>query len=576
MLKSIYKLALMAALTTTTMEGLAQKTPYELDKNGNTTVTYAELRTYYDKLLAGRTDAKLIDIGPTDTGKPLQLIVLSKDGDFDPQSIKAKGKAVMFINNGIHPGEPEGIDASMMFIRDILKAEQLPKDLVLCVIPVYNISGMLDRGVTRANQNGPDAYGFRGSRQHYDLNRDFIKGDTRNSRLFQQVFSTWDPDVFFDTHTSNGADYQYVMTLIETHKDKLHPKLAPYMKERFTDVLYTRMKAAGFPMIPYVDSKGETPESGLVSFLESPRYSTGYAALHNTIGYMPETHMWKPYKQRVESTYLLMKNLFEVAVAEAKTLVALRNDIKAEVSEQQSFPISWELDEEHVDTISFMGYASGKRASAVSGKDRLFYDRTKPFTKQVPYYTTYKPKVVVQKPKAYVLPQGYDRIVELMQLNGVKMEPLAKDTVLTVDMYYITGYKTYSNAYEGHYPHHSVEVRTERMEIPYYSGDWLIETNQPMNRYIIETLEPQGMDSFFNWNFFDAILSQKEYFSAYIFEDTAADLLAKDAELKKRFDDAKRADPKMMEDARLQLDWIYRQTPAYEKTHLLYPVGRML
>lgn len=578
MSKKIFKtLALSAILTATSYMNIhAQVTPYEKDVNKNTTVTYQELQDYYSTLLEGRKNVKLFNIGLTDVGKPLQLIVLSKDGDFDPTSIKAKGKAVMLINNGIHPGEPEGIDASMMFIRDLLDENKLPDDLVLCVIPVYNIAGMLNRGVTRANQNGPDSYGFRGSRQHYDLNRDFIKGDTRNSRLFQKIFSTWDPDVFFDTHTSNGADYQYVMTLIETHKDKLHKNLAPYMKEKFTDELYKRMEKEGFPMVPYVDSKGETPETGLVSFLESPRYSTGYAALHNTIGYMPETHMWKPYQQRVEATYLLMKHLFEVAVQESKELVELRNKVKHSVASQEEFPITWTLDTNLVDTITFLGFESGKKPSEISGEDRLFYDRTKPFKKDVPYYNTYKPSVVIKKPKAYIVPQAYDQLIALMQANGVSMHQLPEDTTMKVEMYYITGYKTQTAAYEGHYPHHSVEVKPEVMDVEFFKGDWLIKTDQAINRYIIETLEPQATDSFFNWNFFDAILSQKEYFSSYIFEDTAAELLATDKELKEKFEEAKRQDSKLRESGRAQLEWIYKHTPYYEHSHLLYPVGRII
>lgn len=576
--KSLLKSMALAAvlLSTGMMEIKAQKIPYELDAKKNTTVTYQELQDYYSALLKGRKDVKMIDYGLTDVGKPLQLIVLSKDGDFDPKSIKAKGKAVMLINNGIHPGEPEGIDASMMFIRDLLQANKLPDNLVLCVIPVYNIAGMLNRGESRVNQNGPNEYGFRGSRQHYDLNRDFIKGDTRNSRLFQKIYSTWDPDVFFDTHTSNGADYQYVMTLIETHKDKLHKDLAPYMKSKFTDELYRRMEKEGFPMVPYVNSKGETPESGLVSFLESPRYSTGYAALHNSIGYMPETHMWKPYQQRVESTYILMKNLFEVSIKESKDLVALRKNIKQQVAAQTDFPVSWTLDTEKVDQIEFRGFESGKKTSEVSGQERLYYDRSKPFSKQVPYFANYKPSIIIKKPKAYIVPQAYDRLIELMQTNGVKMHQLTTDEIKEVEMYYITSYKTQGSPYEGHYPHHSVEVSPKMMQVPFYRGDWIIETNQDINRYIVETLEPQAMDSFFNWNFFDAILSQKEYFSAYIFEDTAAKLLKNDLELKKSFEEDKKQDPKLAESGRTQLEWIYKRTHHYEHNYMLYPVGRIL
>ncbi|WP_245153221.1 M14 family zinc carboxypeptidase [Sphingobacterium sp. CZ-2] len=554
----------------------AQQTPFEKHGGKNITSTYEELLPYYQQLASGRKDMKILDYGKSDVGKPIQLIVLSADGDFDPKSIRAKGKTVMLINNGIHPGEPEGIDASMMFIRDILKQKRLDKDLVLCVIPVYNIAGMLNRGESRVNQNGPEAYGFRGSAQHYDLNRDFLKGDTRNSRVFQEIFNTWDPDVFFDTHTSNGADYQYTMTLIETQKDKLHPQLAPFMREKFTEVMYAKMKERGFPMIPYVNSQGEIPETGIVSFLESPRYSTGYAALHHTIGYMPETHMWKPYADRVKSTYDLMDILYEQTRKHGQELHAIRSSVKEAVKQQKEFPINWKLNTAIVDSITFLGFESGKKASQVSGLERLYYDRKKPFKKNIPYFTTYEPTITIKKPKAYILPQGYDHLVNLLQINGVQMHPLERDTLMDVEMYYIDSYKTQNNPYEGHYPHHSVEVSAKKMQRTFYAGDWCIETNQEKNRYIIETLEPQAIDSYFNWNFFDAILSQKEYFSAYIFEEEAVELLKKDPQLKKEFEKAKKADQKLAESARMQLEWIYKRSPYYEDSHNLYPVGRIL
>ena len=86
-------------------------------------------------------------------------------------------------------------------------------------IPVYNVDGALSRQDTsRVNQNGPEAFGFRGNARHLDLNRDFIKADSLNARTFAQVFTRWDPDVMVDTHTSNGADYQHVVTLIATQQ----------------------------------------------------------------------------------------------------------------------------------------------------------------------------------------------------------------------------------------------------------------------------------------------------------------------------------------------------------------------
>jgi len=188
----------------------AQLTPFELSKDKNYTATYAQVIAYYQKLSTQYTQMKMISYGTTDVGKPLSLIVLSKDKVFDPVLIKKQNKRVLLINNGIHPGEPEGIDASMMLVRDLLKNNKLPKNVVLCFIAVYNIDGCLNRGVSRINQNGPRAYGFRGNYKNLDLNRDFIKADSKNAWAFEQILNTWQPEVFLDNHTSDGADYQYI------------------------------------------------------------------------------------------------------------------------------------------------------------------------------------------------------------------------------------------------------------------------------------------------------------------------------------------------------------------------------
>ena len=103
---------------------------------------------------------------------------------------------------------------------------------MIVIIPVYNVGGALNRGsYSRANQNGPEAYGFRGNARNLDLNRDFIKCDSRNARSFNRLFNQWKPDVFVDTHTSNGADYQYVMTLISTQKDRLGGALGEFLTQ---------------------------------------------------------------------------------------------------------------------------------------------------------------------------------------------------------------------------------------------------------------------------------------------------------------------------------------------------------
>jgi len=85
----------------------------------------------------------------TDSEKPLHLLVISDDKQFDPKEIRKENKRIILINNGIHPGEPAGIEASLQLAAELLNNKtgisKILKNTVICIIPVYNIGGMLDR-----------------------------------------------------------------------------------------------------------------------------------------------------------------------------------------------------------------------------------------------------------------------------------------------------------------------------------------------------------------------------------------------------------------------------------------------
>ena len=569
------KYFLLLSIFIFSMNTFAQQTPYEKG-NKNQTATYSEVIGFYTELAKSEPQARLLTYGNTDFGKPLHLLVLSKNKIFDPLEIRKKNQRILLINNGIHPGEPEGIDASMALARDLLKSKHLPDNVVICIIPVYNIDGSFNRGNTsRANQNGPEAYGFRGNSKNYDLNRDFIKTDSKNSAAFQEIFNAWQPEIFVDTHTSNGADYQYTMTLIPTQKDKLNPVLSNYLTQTMLPALYQEMAKKGFELIPYINSIEETPDQGITGFLESPRYSTGYAALHNTIGFMPETHMLKPYDKRVESTYKLLQTYINLVSRDAEIIGQNKRKADQATAEQKEFPLSWKLNEQLYDSIEFKGYAAKYKPSLVSGADRLYYDRNEPYTKHIKYFNKFEPALTVEKPVAYIIPKAWDRIIDLLKLNGVKIQQLAHHTVLPVDLYYISDYKTSSRPYEGHYLHNSVKLDTKDQQLGFYEGDYIVYTNQPQNRYIIETLEPQATDSFFSWNFFDSILDQKEHYSAYVFEDTAAEILRNNPDIQKKLAQKRAEDPKFAKDGAAQLEFVYKSSNYYENTHLRYPIARL-
>jgi len=162
-----------------------------------------------------------------------------------------------------------------------------------------------------------------------------------------------------------------------------------------------------------------------------------------------------------------------------------------------------------------------------------------------------------------------------MKWNGVEMTQLTEDKTIEGEVYFIRDFDT-RDAYEGHYLHSNVAVEKRVILLPYFAGDYVVKTDQITNRYIVETLEPQAPDSWFAWNFFDGILMQKEYFSPYIFEDEAAEMLRNDPDLKAELEEKKNSDKKFAESAYAQLDFIYKKSKHYEPTHQRYPVMRVI
>jgi hypothetical protein len=572
------KLNVLAFALLFSMNLVAQPYQTQFERSGGTeTPTYHEIISWWKKLDAGSSRVKMLTMGMTDAGYPLHLVVISNHGDHHFPSIRGN-KRVILINNGIHPGEPDGIDASMLLARDIvINKYKIPDHVVLAIIPVYNIGGCLNRSANfRVDQNGPEEFGFRGNSQNLDLNRDAIKCDSRDARAFTEIFHLTDPDVFVDNHVSNGADYQHVMTLLTSQHSKLGGVMGKFMSEKFEPALYSLMKAKGFDLLPYVNSFGDTPENGWPEYWDSPRYASGFASLWHSFSFVPESHMLKPYDQRVKASYALMQSFIEFTGNHATEIRRLRDETKKAVADAQQFPISWNLDRSRFREITYKGYEAGRKASEVSGLPRLYYDRNKPFEKQVKIFNEYIPTRHIEKPAAYVIPQGWWKVVELLQLNRVKMHQLKNDTVIAAEVYRIEDYKTLPRQYEMHHLNSDVRISVSRQLVPFRKGDWFIPMNQVANRFLVETLEPQAEDSYFAWNFFDAILGQKEGYSAYAFEDIAAAYLKTDSALQKKLKDRRLSDTAFANNARAQLNFVYQNSPWYEPVHMRYPVYRVV
>lgn len=547
-------------------------TPFE-QSGGKLSATYQQCIDFYKALDSVSDKISMYEAGPTDAGFPLHVVTFDASKNYGVPGVHFR----ILINNSIHPGEPDGMDACMMLMRDLANGKiGIPGNVQLSVIPVYNIGGALNRGsYSRVNQVGPAAYGFRGNAQNLDLNRDFTKNDSYEAQTFAKIFHRVRPQVFIDNHVSDGADYQHTMTLLSTQYDKLGAQLGSYMRDSLDPAIYRKMEQKGWPMIPYVNFEESDPRKGWTAFYDPPRFSAGYAALFGAIAYTPETHMLKPFKQRVESTYDLMCIIIRESADRAGEIHhRIKVDDEREDAEML-FPLSWKPDTTKASYHTFRGYEPIYKKSEVTGQQRLYYDRSKPFTATIPIHDHYVPEQVVKAPEMYIIPQGWHKVIDRLKLQDIEMRQFEKDVEKEVIAYHVDDYKTLNRAYESHYKHYDIKVTPFKTKVNIRKGDYYIYTRQPNARFIVEMLEPTGDDSYFAWNFFDAILQQKEGYSDYRWEDVAAAYLKEHPEVKRQLEEKKKSDPAFAKDAAAQLKFVYQHSPWYEPAHLRYPVFRV-
>jgi hypothetical protein len=555
------------------------KTVFE-NTGGLETATYAEGIDWWTKLEDASPFVRMETFGETDAGLPLHLIIINGKRNFSRENILESSQLICLVNNGIHPGEPDGIDASMLFARDLVSDpdfEEKHKDVVVLIIPFYNVGGALNRSCcSRANQNGPESYGFRGNARNLDLNRDFIKCDSKNAKSFNELFSSWDPDIYLETHVTNGADYPYTMTFLTSQADKLGFGLGEYVRNDLSDYMYKAMQDEGDEMIPYVNLFGDSPDAGYTCFYDSPRYSTGYAALHLSIGLLTETHMLKPFKQRVESTHRFMHHLMNHLTESSQKIQALRKAAHTEILNLGEFAIDWELDSSRSTSLPFKGYEAYYDTSNVTQKPQLFYNQNKTWEKEIPFLNFMKPSNIIKAPHYYLMPTAWNDVVELLRLNRVEMKLIERDTTLDVVAYEMLDFQTAKSPYEGHYLHNNCKTEKQYWNKTLQAGSYyLIDLNQKKKRFIFETLEPEAPDSYFNWNYFDEILQQKEWFSSYVFDAKAEEML-KDPKIKKVYDEMMVKDSTFSESTMNQLYFLYRNSEHYERErHMIYPVFRI-
>ncbi|MEA5111729.1 hypothetical protein SDC9_17632 [bioreactor metagenome] len=546
------------------------------------TPSYAETLDYCKRLDAASPMAALISIGTSPQGKEIPMMIVDRDGLKDPVSIREKGRVITLIQACIHPGEPDGKDAAIILLRDMLinnKHRDLLEKSSILFIPIVNVDGHERFGpYNRINQNGPEEMGWRTNAQNLNLNRDFLKADAGEMQQWLKIYSTWLPEFFIDIHTTDGADFQYALTYDIEVFGTLDSGITRWLSNIYEPRITAKMKENGFPIFPYVQFRNwHDPRSGLRTGAAPPMISQGYAALQNRPALLIETHMLKDYKTRVDATIQMLTHTLFIINHQAdnlKTLVEMADkSTAAPAFRKQPHPVSWNTSKTDSTMVDFYGFDYQVLKSDLTGGDWFVYDNTRPMVMKLPFFNKSLPETTVLLPEAYIIPAEWAEVINRMKLHGIKMDILTEPAEITVKSYKFKDYEFRRTPNEGRQMVKTGLTDTEETRA-FPVGSVIVKTNQRTAKVIAAILEPAASGSYVEWGFFNAVFEQKEYSETYVMEKMAREMLEKSPELRKEFE-ALKSEPDFISNQWNILNWFYSKTPYWDQQFLKYPVGKI-
>ncbi len=544
---------------------------------------YAETMAYCRRLDEASDQARMIRIGRSPQGRDLFIVILSRDGASSAADLKKSGKPLLFFNNGIHSGEIEGKDASMMLMRDILvtgsKRELLDR-ANLAFVPIFSVDGHERFGpYSRANQNGPSEMGWRTTGQNLNLNRDWMKADALEMRSLVRWLSAYRPDVFFDNHTTDGGDWQYVIT----HDTARWPTMdaeALAMAEELDGTLLKDLNGAGFSSAPYFGGFSQArPERGASLSIYSPRFSHGYWHLFNRPAVLIETHVLKPYEPRVRSTYAAMESAIRWAGRSADRLLGAirRAEERERAMKEGDVLIVAARTASAARPWTFLGYEPANRPSAVTGASVRDWDRGRPISIETTLRDRFEPARIAPLPAAWLIPAQWQEAIGLLALHGIAYRRLdlpgeGVEREFAVQM--LREPKFSAEPFEGRMTaQFRVEPGRRRVFIP--KGSVVVPVGQAGVRMAQHLLEPENEDSLAKWGFFNAIFQRTEYAEDYAMEPIARRMLAEDPALRAEFEKRLAEAPAFAASPGARLMFFYERSPYLDQMWQVHPVIRL-
>jgi hypothetical protein len=546
----------------------AQQTRAERTKYAETSL-YTDVISFLDSLQERGAKIHVGFIGRTMQGRDVPYVIASRPLVTTPLEAKRLGRPIVYVQGNIHSGEVEGKEAMLAMLRDLTldPKRNVLDSIVLIVVPDYNADGneaLAPQLRNRGAQNGPEMVGTRPNAQGINLNRDYVRAETPESKGSLAMFNAWDPDVFVDLHTTDGSYHGYALT----YAPSLHPAAAiagatfggAYARDSMLPVLRQRMKVRdNFAIFDYGNFSGdEGPRAGpgearsWSTYSHTPRYGTNYYALRGRISVLSEAFSHDPFERRVKSTYAFVHELLSFTAERSKSVLAISRGSDAGLESGKSFdvpiragtmahPSTQVVVEELLDTIpeareTLRAQAAAAAAARTAGGGRggrggggagggrggpaacawpltqpgmrCGMVRTGKFVNQkMLVRDRFDATLTAKLPVAYLLRKmpGQDSLVAELRLHGVVVERLtsrldARGEQFTVDSV------TKLPPGDGHSDIRVTGVWNAGDHVVGEPGDYIVRGAQPLGVLSVILLEPMCDDGLAAWNYFDAAL----------------------------------------------------------------------
>ncbi|OFX84416.1 MAG: hypothetical protein A2W99_01460 [Bacteroidetes bacterium GWF2_33_16] len=458
---------------------------------------------------------KVENIATTTEGREIPLLIVGNPLPNSPAEMVNDSRVVVYIQANIHSGEVEGKEASLMFVRDLLKNKNkdILRDVILLVCPNLNADGN-ERISTqnRTNQNGPAGVGVRYNSLFLDLNRDAMKVDSEEMHgVISNVLNRWDPSVILDCHTTNGSYHQEPVTFTWIMNPNGDRNLINYMRDKMmpqvSKILLDEYKTLNCFYGEFIDQRNY--EQGWISYAAEPRYFSNYVGVRNRLGILNENYVYADYKSRVEGCYNLIQSLLDYSSKNKKEIKELVYQ-----ADQKMLTKGSDLAGTDLFALTYNGQPTPEKVTILTyeaepytdqnGRER-FKKTDRKRTVTVPYIADYYPVESIKYPYAYILGIDDPRIMENLKIHGIQIERLADSVTLDIEKFEIEELKPAQRLNQGHYTN-SVKGKYVKEIMHFKKGKYIIKTSQKLGNLAVYLLEPQSDDGLLLWNFFDRYL----------------------------------------------------------------------